>query len=81
MNKSTKPVTIIDAIRHKQLLGSLSAFSDLGTWVGWLAWLKAVFALPMDNNELAIYRQCTGRTQPPLKQPSEIYTIVGRRGE
>jgi Phage Terminase len=41
---------------------------------------KAVFALPMDDSELAIYRQCTGRTQPPVKQPSEIYTIVGRRG-
>jgi Phage Terminase len=34
----------------------------------------------MDDSELAIYRQCTGRTQPPVKQPSEIYTIVGRRG-
>ena len=30
--------------------------------------------------EQAIYRQCTGRTQRPAKQPSEIYTIVGRRG-
>jgi len=77
--KHTKP-TIIDAIRHKQLLGSLPAFASLETWVGWLAWLKAVFALPMDDSELAIYQQCTGRTQPPLKQPSEIYTIVGRRG-
>lgn len=34
----------------------------------------------MDENELGIYRQCTGRTEPPTKQPSEIYTIVGRRG-
>ena len=34
----------------------------------------------MDENELAIYQNCTGRTQPPGKQPSEIYTIVGRRG-
>ena len=75
-----RPVTIIDAIRHKQLFGSLPAFESLKTWVGWLAWLKAVFALPMDDNELAIYRQCTGRSEPPAKQPSEIYTIVGRRG-
>src|SRR5262249_47876456 len=29
---------------------------------------------------LTIYRQSTGRTQPPATQPSEIYTIVGRRG-
>lgn len=75
-----RPITIVDAIRHKQLFGSLPAFESLKTWVGWLAWLKAIFALPMDEQELAIYRQCTGRSEPPAKQPSEIYTIVGRRG-
>jgi len=80
MNKRVKPTTIIDAIRHKQLFGSLPAFANLETWTGWLSWLKAVFALPMDESELAIYRQSTGRAQPPTKQPSEIYTIVGRRG-
>jgi hypothetical protein len=80
MIKHTKPTTIIDAIRHKQLFGSLPAFSSLDTWVGWLTWLKTVFALPMDDSELAIYQQATGRTQPPTNQPSEIYTIVGRRG-
>jgi hypothetical protein len=37
MNKRTKPTTIIDAIGHKQLFGSLPAFSSLETWVGWLA--------------------------------------------
>src|SRR5262249_53062148 len=50
------------------------------TWVSWLTWLKAIYALPMDESEHAIYHQCTGRTQPPATQPSEIYTIVGRRG-
>ena len=76
----TAPVTIVDAIRHKQLFGSLPAFSSLDTCVSWLTWFKAVFALPMDASELAIYQQCTGRSHPPAKPPSEIYTIVGRRG-
>src|SRR5215472_13387362 len=80
MNKPKKTFTIIDAIHNKDVFGGLPAFSSLATWVGWLAWLKSVFALPMDESEQAIYRQCTGRTQPPVKQPSEIYTIVGRRG-
>jgi hypothetical protein len=80
MNKSNKTTTIIDAIAHNQLFGSLPAFSSLDTWIAWLSWLKAVFALPMDDSELAIDRQSTGRTQPPTKQPSEIFTIVGRRG-
>jgi hypothetical protein len=77
--KHTKP-TIIDAIRHKQLFGTLPAFSSLDTWASWLTWLKAIYALPMDESELAIYQQCTGRTQPPATQPSEIFTICGRRG-
>jgi hypothetical protein len=34
----------------------------------------------MDENELAIYQQCTGRAQPPATQPREIFTVVGRRG-
>ena len=80
MNKHTKTTTIVDAIQHKQLFGSLPAFSRLDTWGG-LVRLKAVFALPMSDDELAICRQCTGKTEPPTNQPSEFYTIVGRRGE
>jgi hypothetical protein len=34
----------------------------------------------MDESELAIYRQCTGRENPPTVAPPEVYTIVGRRG-
>jgi hypothetical protein len=34
----------------------------------------------MTADELAIYRECTGRTEPPAKPPTEIYTVVGRRG-
>src|SRR5215813_752852 len=81
--KPTKPknqFTIIHAIKDKQVFGKLPAFQSLDTWVSWLAWLKAIYALPMNPDELGIYQQCTGRTQPPVKQPSEIYTIVGRRG-
>jgi hypothetical protein len=69
-----RPVTIVDAIRHKQLFGSLPAFQSLDSWVSWLAWLKAIFALPMTDGELEIFRQCTGRQTPPSREPSEIYT-------
>jgi hypothetical protein len=80
MNKHTKTTTIIDAIKHKQLLGSLDAFKSLDSWQSWLVWLKAVFALPMTDSELQTFRQCTGRQNPPTKEPSELYSIVGRRG-
>jgi len=61
MNKRIKTTTIIDAICHKQLFGSLPAFSNLDSWTSWLVWLKSIYALPMDDAELAIYQQCTGR--------------------
>src|SRR5262245_34504812 len=80
MNKRKKAFTIIDAIKDKDTLGSLPAFSNLDSWTSWLAWLNAIYALPMGPDKLAIYQQCTGRTQPPVNPPSEIFTICGRRG-
>jgi hypothetical protein len=42
--------------------------------------LKAVFGLDMDDEELEIFQRCTGRTQPPIGGVKESYAIVGRRG-
>ena len=79
MPKPKKTPDIISAIRHRDLFGSLPAFASLDTWGTWLTWLKAAFALPMDEGELAIYRQCTGRTDPPSVPPREIFMVSGRR--
>ena len=73
-----KQIDIVQAFKDPRLLGSL--FTDSSSWVAWIIWLKAVFALPVGAGELEIYRQCTGRENPPKVPPSEIYTIVGRRG-
>ena len=35
---------------------------DPGTWAAWRAFLAALFAVPMSEAELAIYRECTRRT-------------------
>src|SRR5215472_5970400 len=80
MPQSLKPPSIIECIRHKQIFGSLPAFQSLDTWQAWLSWLKAIFAIPMTEDELAVYLQCTGRQEPPRTVPTEIYTICGRRG-
>ena len=75
-----KRFTIIDAIHHQPICsGAYPPFIRCRLGPVWLSWLKAVFALPMDESELAIYRQCTGRTSHRQSQ-SEIFTIVGRRG-
>jgi hypothetical protein len=71
--------SIIDIIKHPQLFGSLPAFKSLDTWTAWLVWLKAVFCISMDDADLAVYRQCTGREAPPKTEPSETFTIAGRR--
>ena len=76
---ASKP-DIIRAIRNKHLFGSLSAFRNLTTWRAWLTWLKAVFALPMEADELEIFRLCTARNDPPKTEPNETYAVVGRRG-
>jgi hypothetical protein len=78
MAKPKRKIDIVQAIRDPRLFGSL--FDDLGTWNTWLVWLKAVFGLPMTDQELELYRQCTGRTDYPNSGVKEAYAIVGRRG-
>ena len=48
-------------------------FKDPSTWVAWRVFLKTLFALPLDNADLALYRQCTGRQNPPDKPFSEAW--------
>ena len=35
------------------------------TWDAWFVFLAALFALPMTDEQLAIYTKFTGRTTPP----------------
>lgn len=49
------------------------------SWVAWFAWIAAVFALPMTDEQLAIYRECTGRKEPPSDTATEAWLICGRR--
>lgn len=69
---------IIEAIHDQNLFRPL--FKDLSTWRSWIICLKAIFAVPMSDEEVTLYQQCTGRESPPRKPFKEIYLIVGRRG-
>jgi hypothetical protein len=66
-----KRTTITDAIDDEKLFKSW--FRDPATWGAWL------FALPLTADELAIYRDCTGRTEPPSAAATEAWLICGRR--
>ena len=69
--------TILTAIEHEKLWASW--FRDRGTWEAWFAFLKAIFGLPMTAADLEIFRQCTGRDEPPEGGCRESWLVCGRR--
>src|SRR5205823_2364992 len=54
-------------------------FKGRETWQPWFAFLAALFALPMSGQALAIYRECTGRSEPPTARSQEAWLVCGRR--
>lgn len=49
------------------------------SWSAWRVFIKAMFGLEMDAEDLALYRQCTGRADPPNAAFAVAYLICGRR--
>jgi hypothetical protein len=58
----------------------LGAWFRGASWRAWFVFLKALFALPMREEELAIYQEHTGRSEAPSQPAREAWVIVGRRG-
>lgn len=50
------------------------------SWRPWLAFLSAVFGLPLSGEARDLVLQCTGRTEVPTAPAREAWAIVGRRG-
>jgi hypothetical protein len=50
------------------------------SWDTWRAILKAAYALPLSEDELAIFHQVAGERDPPAKQVKELWCVGGRRG-
>ncbi|GLS35365.1 hypothetical protein GCM10010869_09530 [Mesorhizobium tianshanense] len=55
-------------------------FRRRDTYTAWFSFLAALFALPLDDAQLRLYREHTGRSAPPEQASSEAWLIVGRRG-
>ena len=70
-------MTILGTIRDKNLFG---AWFQGDSWTAWLAFLSALFGLPMDEAAQAVYAQHTGRSNAPTAQFREGWLVVGRRG-
>src|SRR4029077_7710599 len=69
---------ILKAMGDRNLFGPW--FKDKITWQAWTAFLAALFALPMTEEQLALFKVCTGRDPAPVTPANEATLIVGRRG-
>ena len=72
-------MNIVDAMTDASLFGSHFRGSS---WQAWRVFLSALFGLPItDDDAVAVYLECTGRTPPVTPYPSKIAAlVVGRRG-
>jgi hypothetical protein len=69
--------SILEAMDHPQVFGP---FFQGESWTAWRVFLAALFALPMDDAALALYKAHTGRQKPPVVPLAEAELVVGRRG-
>lgn len=71
-------VSILDTMADPQLFAPW--FKDTQTWIAWTAFLAALFALDMTDEQRTIYRKCTGRDHLPHEPAQEAWLVIGRRG-
>jgi len=70
-------VTILDAVDDANLFAPW--FREPATWAAWRAFLAALFALKMTDDQFAIFKECTGRSQLPQQPATEAWLVCGRR--
>src|ERR1700680_4390772 len=71
-------MNILAALDDRNLLGA--SIRDAESWKPWRALLTAAFGLPLSEDQLALFRQCTGRRVPPGAAASYLWLVIGRRG-
>lgn len=72
-------MNVLEALRDRGLFGGLPAFRDLATWEPWLAFLRAVYGLPLSAGDLETFRRHTGRSVVREGGYREAVCIVGRQ--
>jgi hypothetical protein len=71
-------VSILDAIDSPEVWAGW--FKRPETWQPWRAFLSVLFGLPLDAAGLELFRECTGRVDPPATGFTEAWLVIGRRG-
>jgi hypothetical protein len=70
-------MNILDALDDPKVF---APFFKGPTWNAWRVFLKALFAIPMSEEQLAIYTKHTRRSAPPTSALHEAWLVIGRRG-
>ena len=73
-----KPLTIVEAMEAESIWRPW--FKDRKSFAAWRAFLKTMFATPLDKAERAVFRQCTGRSAPSPSGYTDATLVCGRRG-
>jgi len=68
---------ILDACADQNLFARW--FKHPASWQSWFVFLRALFALEMTGEQLAVFQQCTGRSLPPTAPATEAWLVCGRR--
>jgi hypothetical protein len=66
----------LEALDHPDLFGRW--FSG-PSWRAWRVVEKAIFGLELEPDELPLFRELTGREEPPTQPCTEAWIIAGRR--
>jgi hypothetical protein len=78
LNRREKASISIDrALTDRHLLGV--ALGDPTSWSRWISILRAAFALPMTDEDRALFRGIAGGREPPSHRVNELWCVVGRR--
>ena len=70
-------MNILETVDDPALFGGMFPSK---TWGPWRVFLAALFAIPMDDDQCAVYSHHTGRETPPNEPFREAALICGRRG-
>jgi hypothetical protein len=71
-------MNILEAMRDPNLFAPWF-LRDPTTWAAWRAFLASLFALKMTDDQFAIFKECTGRSQLPQQPATEAWLVCGRR--
>jgi hypothetical protein len=71
-------LSIVEALESSEFFAD--SFPNIETWTAWKIFLKSVYGIELNKNELEVFQECTQRESVLPNGFSEVYCICGRRG-